>query len=66
MELKLSNHNSLSIWHYLLIVPYGIETKKYDSLYSYTLLLIVPYGIETFKLEPIVLTLISFNRTLWN
>ena len=47
MELKL-----LRLFHtrnliQLLIVPYGIETRKSDNFPLCIKLLIVPYGIET-------------------
>ena len=48
MELKQIGKG----FHYrdrsVLIVPYGIETRKYNEYQVYhTVVLIVPYGIET-------------------
>ena len=48
MELKQCRF--IGSWFYsinLLIVPYGIETRKYISGKPHRTLLIVPYGIET-------------------
>ena len=49
MELKhleANSHNAVVIW--LLIVPYGIETRYKDRTFLWAAgLLIVPYGIET-------------------
>ena len=48
MELKLLKLLlQLRFRFFLLIVPYGIETKTLDDDAEGFLLLIVPYGIET-------------------
>ena len=47
MELKLVTNVLLSCRQYLLIVPYGIETKFLELNMRQGYLLIVPYGIET-------------------
>ncbi len=66
MELK-PKHIKHTIWtNILLIVPYGIETRKGSVYMPFLQLLIVPYGIETsYSLRTNVLGL-AFNRTLWN
>ena len=68
MELKLFPALEERIFKTLLIVPYGIETRKIPATGSrVNRLLIVPYGIETsiplFRLDFLRL---PFNRTLWN
>ena len=51
----------------LLIVPYGIETKKTKHLSGKSSqLLIVPYGIETEGVSAIQPMALPFNCTLWN
>ena len=52
--------------HWLLIVPYGIETNVDDPKLQYSFLLIVPYGIETSKKWSDKQNSAAFNRTLWN
>ena len=47
MELKLNQPVVTRQDPSLLIVPYGIETRRYDSEDCFHILLIVPYGIET-------------------
>ena len=41
--------NGFSLFTFLLIVPYGIETAVAESARIAHILLIVPYGIETSK-----------------
>ena len=51
----------------LLIVPYGIEMGKSLLIWSiFAALLIVPYGIEIELNYCFIVSLLSFNRTLWN
>ena len=66
MELKPGDIISSSAWEYLLIVPYGIETKPFRTLTWTIILLIVPYGIETMDAMMYFFFLVAFNRTLWN
>ena len=47
MELKQYRHKNVLFCLFLLIVPYGIETKPVALLEYLIRLLIVPYGIET-------------------
>ena len=47
MELKQITAATPMIKSTLLIVPYGIETRKDAFLHGQVHLLIVPYGIET-------------------
>ena len=49
MELKQITAATPMIKSTLLIVPYGIETRKDAFLHGQVHLLIVPYGIETAK-----------------
>ena len=52
---------------FLLIVPYGIETYRYDATIVRNMsLLIVPYGIETNKEYLLKRLFVTFNCTLWN
>ena len=51
---------------WLLIVPYGIETRFRLNFDTIEFLLIVPYGIETFEVVAIKKKHRPFNRTLWN
>ena len=67
MELKLGFHEIIHSSHYLLIVPYGIETTSSNRHnQSHPQLLIVPYGIETYKQSASEQAHQAFNRTLWN
>ena len=50
----------------LLIVPYGIETVTCSLIPAHRVLLIVPYGIETMFYLIFIVSIIPFNRTLWN
>ena len=67
MELKLY---FVCYWRFstkLLIVPYGIETQDNGPYRKARKeLLIVPYGIETNNIIQTLITLFTFNRTLWN
>ena len=47
MELKRRFYYHTVTVGYLLIVPYGIETRVFVLEYLHYRLLIVPYGIET-------------------
>ena len=47
MELKLDAAYLLNKQLKVLIVPYGIETKKEEAEIREAAVLIVPYGIET-------------------
>ena len=47
MELKHQYYRLLFHFHFLLIVPYGIETIFHIYSLYFIALLIVPYGIET-------------------
>ncbi len=47
MELKQHKDISMTSKEVLLIVPYGIETRKVIYSLAAEPLLIVPYGIET-------------------
>jgi len=67
MELKLRSAFFLPIALRLIIVPYGIETKKVIVKEVFIMLIIVPYGIETtFAVPNLGNTTGSYNRTLWN
>ena len=66
MELKLGYLESDNRPLPLLIVPYGIETKFWLSAVVSANLLIVPYGIETAVCAISHLSVLTFNRTLWN
>ena len=56
-----------SLIYRLLIVPYGIETKKVKAKeYQQLTLLIVPYGIETSSGLGNASWWQAFNCTLWN
>ena len=67
MELKLYQYQIIPGANILLIVPYGIETTYEYGMFRLAIqLLIVPYGIETQSCSKICVSLVTFNRTLWN
>ena len=66
MELKRKFISQKRWIRWLLIVPYGIETRKTDRTEDSRELLIVPYGIETAMDYNRINLSHSFNRTLWN
>ena len=49
MELKPNSAQFNSKFTFVLIVPYGIETRLQYNRSPVHIVLIVPYGIETFK-----------------
>ena len=67
MELKPHGGDVFIRGYILLIVPYGIETKKWLKSWKISVkLLIVPYGIETHVRTQSNTGDRTFNRTLWN
>ena len=66
MELKRDEAVVFLRLAILLIVPYGIETKKSLLKLMLISLLIVPYGIETPLGAMNANYKVTFNRTLWN
>ena len=50
MELKQTCYSCIQISTRVLIVPYGIETRKHQLGNICYIVLIVPYGIETLEL----------------
>ena len=48
MELKQTCYSCIQISTRVLIVPYGIETRKHQLGNICYIVLIVPYGIETY------------------
>ena len=50
----------------MLIVPYGIETRKRQGCGTHASVLIVPYGIETSQRLQVGCISQCVNCTLWN
>ncbi len=66
MELKLRYALLNKAFSKVLIVPYGIETRRKNKERDIAKVLIVPYGIETCSLFGDLNESYGVNCTLWN
>ena len=67
MELKHFHVIDRFTDRFVLIVPYGIETRALTGSWDQrSIVLIVPYGIETTKTNYSFFIKFSVNCTLWN